>query len=335
MANIRDVAKLAGVSVATVSRALSNPTQVSSTRLESVQKAILAVDYRPNMLAQHFRAAKTSTIVVLVPDITNSFFSEVIRSIEDRAQQQGYGVLLCDTRDMPEREKDYIFKVETRLADGIIQLRPDDANSALKVIPDYIASVNACGCESTKGPRVRIDNRGAAKKMADHLVELGHTRIGVITGLNDNPHTQDRLAGFNESLAAADIQFDPTLVLEGDFRISSGLECAETFCNMENPPTAIFCMNDDMAIGAMKMLKMRNFKIPEDISVTGFDNINHAQYLDPGLTTISQPAADIGKQAMEMLLQVMDGTPLAQTEFIAPNELIVRESTAPPRNAHK
>lgn len=328
MSSIRDVAKAAGVSVATVSRALSNPEKVSPASIDKVHKAIEQVGYRPNMLARSFRSARSYAVVVLVPDITNPFFSEVIRAIEDRAQQKGYAVLLGDSRGQPEREKEYIRRVETRLADGIIQLRPDEADKA-NVIPDDIAWVNACGCESTLGPRVRIDNRGAARSLVDYLISLGHTRIGVISGLKDNPHTTDRMAGYKEGLEAAGIAFDKSLIAEGDFTTWSGLSAAQHFCSMKNRPTAVFCMNDEMAIGAIQTFKANGLRVPEDISVAGFDDISYARYCDPSLTTIAQPAEEIGKLAMDMLLRLIEGEPLAQEEAILPAEFVLRKSTAP------
>jgi len=330
MSNIRDVAREAGVSVATVSRALSNPEKVSQASLNKVHSAIDKVGYRPNMLARSFRSAKSYAVVVLVPDITNPFFSQVIRSIEDRAQQKGYAVLLGDTRGVIEREKEYIRRVETRLADGVIQLRPDEPGKHTEV-PDDIACVNACGCESTTGPRVRIDNRGAARAVVDYLISLGHRRIGVITGLKDNPHTVDRLAGYKEGLAAAGIEFDPSLLAEGDFTMWSGLNSAKQFCAMDDIPTALLCLNDEMAIGAMQTLKLHGLRVPEDISVTGFDDISYARYCDPSLTTVNQPAEEIGKRAMDMLLRLIEGEPLAQEESVLPAEFVIRKSTAVPR----
>lgn len=330
MSNIRDVAREAGVSVATVSRALSNPEKVSQASLNKVHSAIDKVGYRPNMLARSFRSAKSYAVVVLVPDITNPFFSQVIRSIEDRAQQKGYAVLLGDTRGVIEREKEYIRRVETRLADGVIQLRPDEPGKHTEV-PDDIACVNACGCESTTGPRVRIDNRGAARAVVDYLISLGHRRIGVITGLKDNPHTVDRLAGYKEGLAAAGIEFDPSLLAEGDFTMWSGLNSATQFCAMDDIPTALLCLNDEMAIGAMQTLKLHGLRVPEDISVTGFDDISYARYCDPSLTTVNQPAEEIGKRAMDMLLRLIEGEPLAQEESVLPAEFVIRKSTAVPR----
>lgn len=328
MSNIRDVARLAGVSVATVSRALSNPEKVSDESLAKVHNAIAQVGYRPNMLARNFRSARAYAIVVLVPDIANPFYSLFIRALEDRAQQKGYAVLLGDTRGTPERELEYIRRVETRLADGIVQLRPSSEKSQNNIPPD-IPCVNACGCEYTTGPAIRIDNRAAAKTMVKYLISLGHTRIGVISGLKDNPHAIDRLEGYKEALAEAEIPFEKELIAEGDFTMWSGLNAAFQFCNMKNRPTAIFCMNDEMAIGAMQTLKNQGIRIPEDMSVTGFDDIAYAKYSDPSLTTISQPAEEMGKMAMDMLLKVIEGEPLSQRECVLPTEFIIRKSTAP------
>lgn len=328
MSNIRDVARLAGVSVATVSRALSNPEKVSDESLEKVHKAISQVGYRPNMLARNFRSARAYAVVVLVPDIANPFYSLFIRALEDRAQQKGYAVLLGDTRGTPEREMEYIRRVETRLADGIVQLRPSSEKSQNNIPPD-IPCVNACGCEYTTGPAIRIDNRAAAKTMVNYLISLGHKRIGVISGLKDNPHAIDRLEGYKEALADAGLPFEKDLVAEGDFTMWSGLNAAFQFCNMKVRPTAVFSMNDEMAIGAMQTLKNQGIRIPEDMSVTGFDDIAYAKYSDPSLTTISQPAEEMGKMAMDMLLKVIEGEPLSQRECVLPTEFIIRKSTGP------
>ncbi len=326
MSNIREVAHTAGVSVATVSRALTNPEKVSEESLKKVHDAIKAVGYRPNLLARNFRAAKSFAIVVLVPDITNPFFSQVIQAIEDRAQQKGYAVLLGDTRESSKREQEYVNRVETRLADGVIQLRPQSMSSSTQDIP----WVNACGCEGTPGPSVRIDNIAAAKTLVDYLISLGHRRIGVITGLKDNPHTIDRLEGYKRSLAAAGLAFEKELLAEGDFTMWSGQNAAKQFFQLNTMPTAICCLNDEMALGAIQTFKAHGLRIPDDISVTGFDDIPYARYWDPALTTIAQPAEEIGTLAMDALLQIIDQEDLSATEVVLPAELVIRQSACPP-----
>lgn len=326
MSNIREVAHAAGVSVATVSRALTSPEKVSEESLKKVHDAIKAVGYRPNLLARNFRAAKSFAVVVLVPDITNPFFSQVIQAIEDRAQQKGYAVLLGDTRETSKREQEYVNRVETRLADGVIQLRPQSMSASTENIP----WVNACGCEGTPGPSIRIDNVAATKTIVDHLISLGHKRIGIISGLKENPHTIDRLKGYKASLAAAGLPFQQELVAEGDFTMWSGQNAAKQFFRLAEMPTAICCMSDQMALGAIQSIKAHGLRVPEDVSVTGFDDINYAKYWDPELTTVAQPAEEIGSVAMDWLLRIIEGEDLSDKELVLPTELVIRKSCCPP-----
>lgn len=330
MSTIRDVSKEARLSIATVSRALSAPEKVSKESLKRVHAAIDKLQYKPNMLSQKFRNKRANSIVILVPDIANFFFTNVIAGIENIAQKKGFSVLLGDTRDSTQREQEYINLVETRQADGIIQLRPYlEIESALP--KDSVIAVNASGCENTPYPAVRIDNIVAAKEVVNYLISLGHRRIGVISGLKDNPHTRDRLKGYKQALDGADIGFDEDLIAEGDFTLWSGLNASEHFTRMEDIPTAIFCMNDEMAIGAIKGLKSKGLKIPQDVSITGFDDIEVAKYCDPALTTVSQPAEKIGEKSAELLFQLIDEQNPKQTEYVLPVEFIIRQSTAIPR----
>jgi LacI family repressor for deo operon, udp, cdd, tsx, nupC, and nupG len=330
MSTIRDVSKEAGLSIATVSRALSAPEKVSKNSLKKVHEAIDKLQYRPNMLSQKFRNKTANCIVVLVPDIANLFFTRVIRGIENIAQKRGFSVLLGDTRDSSQREKEYINLVETRQADGIIQLRPYSADDSALPLP-LVKAVNASGCENTPYPTVRIDNFGAAKEVVNYLISIGHKRIGVISGLQNNPHTIDRIKGYKQALAEADITFEPGLVVEGDFTLWSGLNASERFTRMEDIPTAIFCMNDEMAIGAIKGLKSKGLRLPQDISITGFDDLEVSRYCDPPLTTVAQPAEKVGEKSAELLFQLIDGQTPSQTEYVLPVEFVIRQSTAMPR----
>lgn len=326
MSSIREVARVAGVSIATVSRALSQPDKVSKTALEKVHAAIAKVDYRPNMMARNFRAARSYSIVVLVPNIANLFFSTVIRGIEDAAQQAGYAVLLGDTRDSVKREKDYINLVHTRQSDGVLQLRPHSPGVSLEPDPQ-IPMVNACGCENTPYPSVRIDNAGAARAVMDYLIGQGHRRIGVIAGKADNPHTIDRYKGYQQAIEAAGIAFDRNLLVYGDFTLRSGVVAAGHFARMKDRPSALFSMNDEMAIGAMQGLRNAGLKVPQDMAITGFDDIDFAKYTDPALTTVAQPAEELGKTAFQSLLTLIEGRELQHPEVVLPYEFVVRKST--------
>ncbi|MGJ8692711.1 MAG: LacI family DNA-binding transcriptional regulator [Thalassotalea sp.] len=328
MSTIRDVAKEAGLSTGTVSKALSAPKTVSPKNLAKVQTAIKKLNYKPNMLSQKFRNKQSKTIVVLVPDIANLFFAQVISGIENVAQNHGYSVLLGDTKDEIKREQEFINMVETRLADGIINLRPYIAGDSMLPNDDVIA-VSAGGCENTPYPHVRIDNVGASEKVVNYLISLGHKRIGVISGVAHNPHSIDRLAGYKKALAKAGITFNQELVYEGDFNYWSGINASEYFFRMKDEmPTAIFSMNDEMAISAMKGFLNHGVRIPEDVSITGFDDRNVSRYLNPALTTVSQPAEQIGEKSAELLLQLIEGKNPNQTEFVLPYDFVIRESTA-------
>ncbi|MDC8830197.1 LacI family DNA-binding transcriptional regulator [Alteromonas gilva] len=327
MATIRDVSKESGLSIATVSRAISNPEMVSEESLRKVNLAIEKLQYRPNLSSQKFRLQRTNTIVVLVPNIANLFFAQLISGVEDVAIRKGYNVLLGDTRDNVSREEEFISLVDTRQADGLIQLRP---NSPTKMLPSAnIKAVNAAGCSGTPSYSVRIDNIEASSKIVKYLLDQGHQRIGVISGLGDNPHSVDRLQGYKNALAAAGIGYDEELVIEGDFTFWSGYNAVRHFVAMPNRPTALFCMSDEMAIGAIKGLKESALSVPGDMSVTGFDDLAVSNYSDPPLTTVRQPATQIGEKAAELLFQLIEGEAPKLKEYILPFELIIRESTRP------
>lgn len=330
MTNIREVSRLAGVSTATVSRTLRNPSVVSSKTREIVLKAVEEAGYRPNLLARNFSTGKSHAIVVLVPNVANPFFSRVIRGIEQSAQEKGYSVLLGDTQGKPEREHEYARLALTNQADGLIQLynRYPFADDDI-VLAASVPMVNACERISDDGdiPIIELDNRGAAQAMTRHLVTLGHARIGVITGPIDSPIVRDRLAGYRDVLQEAGIDYDDDLIAQGDFSMTSGAQGATTLLATAARPTAIFCLNDEMAIGAMHQLRLAGFTVPDDISIAGFDNIEVASFTDPPLTTIDQPAGELGRQAMNALYRLLEGESLEENRMVLPYRMVIREST--------
>ncbi|WP_069384104.1 LacI family DNA-binding transcriptional regulator [Halomonas caseinilytica] len=330
MTNIRKVAELAGVSVATVSRTLKTPDIVSPGTRDRVLAAVEQAGYRPNLMAVQFRSQRTRNLVVLVPTIANTFFARVIGGIQEAAQRRGYGILLCNTLGDERAERAYAGMVSTRQADGLIQLRaydPFGASSAEARPP----MVNACEVlDEAPCPTVKLDNRAAARAVTEHLLSLGHRRIGMIKGPRNSPLTRDRLLGFQDALAAAGLVPDESLWCPGDFTLRSGHRAVGDLLSQSEPPTAIFCENDEMAMGALRRIREAGLRVPEDISVAGFDDIAFASFCDPSLTTIAQPAEDFGRVAVSLLLDVIDERDEAADQHcIMPFELVVRESTGP------
>ncbi|MFN3900191.1 MAG: LacI family DNA-binding transcriptional regulator [Alishewanella aestuarii] len=330
MSTIRMVSKLAGVSTATVSRALKDPQLVAPETREKVMAAVKESGYRPNQLAKNFSSGRSYNVVVLVPNVANPFFSRVIRGIEQEAQAKGYAILLGDTQGSIEREQAYARMGLTSQADGLIQLDrrfpfADDDKALAAAVP----FVNACEriCNDASYPVVELDNRGAARAMGQYLLQCGHRDIAVITGPTESPIVRDRLAGIQDALLAAGLTLAAERIVPGDFSIPSGFAAANELLKQAQLPDAIFSMNDEMAIGAMAAIKAKGLRIPDDIAVAGFDNIEFSGYTDPGLTTIDQPAEAIGRQAMRALYQLMHQLPLPQSHLVLPFELVKRGST--------
>ncbi|CAM0553412.1 HTH-type transcriptional repressor CytR [Vreelandella titanicae] len=328
MTNIRKVAELAGVSVATVSRALKSPDIVSPATREKVLKAVDQAGYKPNLMAVQFRSQRTYNLVVLVPTIANTFFARVISGIQEAAQERGYGVLLCNTLGNEAMETQYASLVSTRQADGVIQLRAFNPFSK-KAFPAgaVLPMINACEVlDDAPCPTVKLDNRAAAREATEHLISLGHRRIGMIKGPRRSPLTRDRQQGYQDALSAAGIPLDECLLCPGDFTPRSGYQAAETLMALAERPSAIFCESDEMAIGAISRIKEAGLRVPEDISVAGFDDIAFASYSDPPLTTIAQPAEAFGREAVAMLIEVLEGRQV--DNLVLPYTLVSRASTA-------
>lgn len=329
MPNIRKVAELAGVSVATVSRTLKTPERVSPQTRERVHLAVEQAGYRPNLMAVQFRSRKTRNLVVLVPVIANVFFARVISGIQEAAHALNYRVLLCDTRGREEVETAYAELVHAHQADGVIQLRafnPFVENCHGGSPPPM---VNACEVlDAPPCPSVRLDNRAAARAMTEHLLALGHRRIGLIKGPQGSPLTRERIAGYKDALREAGITPVPGLLCRGNFTLQAGYDAAGQLLSCAERPTAIFCENDEMAIGAIQRIRQSGLRVPEDISVAGFDDIPFAAYCDPPLTTIAQPAEAFGRHAVEMLVAQFEQHPLETPHLVLPYSLVVRGSTA-------
>jgi LacI family repressor for deo operon, udp, cdd, tsx, nupC, and nupG len=330
MANIRTVSKLAGVSVATVSRTFSTPQSVSVDTREKVIRAAAKAGYRPNLLARNFRANRSFAIMVLVPNIANPFFSRIISGIEAEAQSRGYSILLGNTNGHPDREREYANMVHSFQADGLIQLSASDPFSDLPQAKRP-PLVNICEClDEPASPQIQLDNFGAASAVIEHLAELGHERIGIIQGPSTSPLSRDRLAGCRSALRALGLNLEADAIAEGDFSSRSGFEVVDTLLSLRKRPTAIFCFNDEMAIGAIRRIRDLGYSIPGDISIAGFDDIAVSSFSVPTLTTVRQPATIFGRRAVEILCDMIDGTISTRSneKHILPYELIIRGSSA-------
>jgi LacI family repressor for deo operon, udp, cdd, tsx, nupC, and nupG len=329
LSNIREVARLAGVSVATVSRTLKSPERVLAPTRERVMAAVEQAGYRPNLMAVQFRSRRTGNLVILVPTIANTFFARVISGAQQAAQAAGYRLLLCDTQGREELERQFAELVYAYQADGVIQLRAYDPFENAPADADVPPIVNACEVlKAGRYPTISLDNVAAAKAMTEHLIALGHRRIGLIKGSKNSPLTLDRLAGYEAALREAGIAIDEALICHGNFSLEAGFAGAQKMLALAERPSALFCENDEMAIGAFKRIRQAGLRVPEDISVVGFDDIPMAAFCDPPLTTISQPAEAFGAKAVEMLIALIEKRPLAERHVVLPFELTPRSSTA-------
>ena len=332
MTTMKDIAKLAGVSTATVSRALMKPEMVSKEMRDLVSKAVASAGYTPNLAARSLRRRETKVVVVVVPDISNPFFSEIIRGMSRVAGEHGYSVLLGDTENDPERERAFASLVGARQADGLILLngrlpRNGKGGGARAHLPPLVM---ACEYQpEVEVPTVRLDNVGAARSVMQYLLEGGHRRIGFLTGPMWNVLSRDRLQGYRDSLLDAGLSYEPSLVTEGDFTIASGLQGGRALLEGTPRPTAIFCSNDEMAIGAIQAGKAAGLRIPQDLSVVGFDDIQFAAAYVPPLTTVAQPRLEIGRKAMTMLCNLLEHPNTPPETVVLPGELVVRGSSAP------
>ncbi|MET0274258.1 MAG: LacI family DNA-binding transcriptional regulator [Phenylobacterium sp.] len=329
MATIQDVAREAGVSTATVSRVLSAPERVAEATRARVQAAVDQLGYTPNLAAKTLRTLRTEKILVTVPDISNPFFSQVIRGVEEAAMAAGYSVLLGDTRHEEAREEQYAAMLRRREADGLIFLGhrlPASLGEMVRELGPRAPIVN--GCEFSAGlgvPSAHIDNERAAAEAMAHLQDLGHRRIGVVTGPLASPLSRDRLAG---AQAAADRGGTALSVAQGDFSIESGLTQTLALLDADPRPTAVLCFSDEMAMGALEALRRRGLRCPGDVSLVGFDDIRYARHLDPALTTVSQPKEAIGHEVVRLLLDVLSGRVDTVRHVTLAHRLIVRASTA-------
>lgn len=338
MSSIKDVAKMAGVSIATVSRYVNKPDQVHTKSARRVAQAIEATGYSPNNLARNFRIGKTHKIMVVVPSIGLPFFEPILRGIRRIADSVGYHILIMETDYNHHKYDNFSKMIMTKQTDGIILLSTlspfEDANLGDdKSQPPIILGLEHVSPDLENFPCVRIDNTLAGREATEFLLNMGHREIGFMYGKPDDHSaiTQPREAGFRSAMQSAGLEVNEDWIIDGKLSLRGGRQAAREYLAQPKRPTAIFCANDEMALGAIHEIKQAGLKIPDDISIIGFDDINFAEISDPPLTTVAQPAQEIGERSMQRLLHTIKGESSAgmNTEII-PHRLVVRKSVSPP-----
>lgn len=336
---IQDVAKLADVSTATVSRALATPERVSPEARARVLEAIAKTGYVPNPAARSLRSQKTYMVLVVLPDLANTFFSKILRGIEERLFEAGYGMIISDLDGSPEKEAHFAAFTAAGRVDGAILLNGhlfgqsrEGKGTPVKTSIPLVALCEAI--PSADIPQIEIDNRAAAKQMTLHLASLGHRTIAYISGPSINVLERERFRGYRDGLTEAGLPFDPALVIAGDYTVGSGVTAGQELLARSERPTAVFCTSDEMAIGLMRTLLSAGLKVPDDISVAGFDDIEFAAVAEPALTTIHQPRRELGQAAASVLIDLLQGRP-SPKRIRLQTELVLRESVAPLQNIEK
>lgn len=328
-ATIQDIARAVGVSTATVSRALSHPERVAEETRTAVLEAVRRSGYRVNRTARNLRRRRSGSILALVPNLANPFFSEILSGLSTVLAGSGHGLLVADTRIGPDpaaRLSDYLAG---GMADGVVILDG--------TLPDAIAlerprppMVMACEWSPHTLPSVRVDNEGGAALAIRHLVERGHRAIGHLTGPEGNVLTASRLAGTQRTLAEAGLSLPAEHLFPGDFGLESGARAAARWLALRRRPTAVFCASDEMACGFIGALQHAGIEVPGAVSVVGFDDIEVSAHLTPALTTIRQPRRRIGERAAQLLLGMIEAGSAEAPAELLPVELIERQSVAPP-----
>ncbi|HVO20006.1 MAG TPA: LacI family DNA-binding transcriptional regulator [Anaeromyxobacter sp.] len=334
MASIKDIARLAGVSVSTVSRVLTDHPLVGEATRARVQRAIDETQYQPNLLARGLRSRSGTVIGLVVPEILLEAFATLVHFTQLSCAEHGYGLLVGSTGGSPEAEGAFIEDLLRRHVDGIIFSRVSDRSRVIKVmdrsnIPVVIFDRSL---KRENIPSVVLDNPLAGSMAAEHLLRLGHRAIGVVTGPQDIALSRDRHRGFVAALSRHGVRLPDSWVFEGDFRLEGGREAAEAFLEEGLPFTALWCHNDLMALGAMRTFARHGIRIPGDLSVMGMDNTSLCEISDPTLSTVTQPFEDMCRRAVELIMGMRSGRRPPERRVVLPPGIIARESSAgPPR----
>lgn len=329
MATIKDVAKMAGVSTTTVSHVINKTRFVAENTQKRVWAAIEELHYAPSAVARSLKSNTTRTIGLMVSDANAPFFTEIISGVENYCYRNGYTVILCSTEGNPQKQRDYLRMLAEKRVDGLIVMcseLDEDLQENLEKhsdIPKVVMDWSGVGIDSDK---ITDNTRDGSYLATKYLIDMGHKKIGCITGPLNRYTCQDRLQGFYEAISDAGLTINQDWIIEGDFEFQSGSIAAEHFIQMKDRPTALYVFNDIMSFSAISKFVESDIRVPEDMSVIGYDNIEFSAYFSPPLTTIHQPKRRLGKTAVELLFERMKDKDHEPQTFTMNPELIERKS---------
>jgi len=334
MPTLRDVAQRAGVAPITVSRVVNNDGYVSDETRARVEAAIAELGYVPNRLARGLRSKRTDTLALVLTDITNPFWTTVARGVEDAAEAAGFNVILCNTDESEDKQAAYLRILLQKQVDGFILAPARSTAAPVALIQQQGAPVVVVDRQvPAEVDIVRCDSEGGAYQLTHHLLALGHRRIAILSGSEAVSTATDRIAGYKRALADMNLPVNEAYIFQREFTLAAGDAMARQALALSPRPTALFAVNNFIAIGAFKVLQEMGLRVPEDISLVTFDDLPPTLRLGPFLTVAAQPAYEMGRRATELLLQRLAGdAPEPYQHVVLPTTLIVRQSSGLPKS---
>jgi len=335
-ATIREIARAAGVSIATVSRVINGRPDVSPQTREVVLRVVREHGFSTNRNARALSGGRTGLVGVTLPILEAAYFAVIVSGTAEALYEHDMRIVLCPTLHQHEREVTLLDRLMHGTTDGAVLMLPEESNAELRALQEtgYPFVVVDPRVQLDQGiPAVSAANASGARAVVEHLLSLGHRRIGAILGPADWMATTERLNGYRSALAAAGVLVARDLVVESDFSIESGEAAAASLLDLPERPTAIFGFNDNVAIGALRAAEARGLTVPDDLSVVGFDDSEQSGLVTPALTTVRQPLAEMGRMAVSLLLRLLDHQRVEAMNIELATRLVVRESTAAPVTA--
>ncbi|MEN9983789.1 MAG: hypothetical protein RI918_1758 [Pseudomonadota bacterium] len=327
---LNEVAEAAGVSTMTASRAINHQPGVSNRTRDVILKLAADMGYTANRSAQKQTSGRNRVIGVLAAELDNPFIGALVSGAVRAAAVAGHEVLIYSLVDHAGRPAGSVMNLLQQFTDGVIAVLPYqfDFVEQLSKAKHPVITIDNHSDHSTF-PSISADSYGGARKAIEYLAELGHKRIAFVTGDEHLGSARDRHRAYDDSVKLLDLDNDPRLVLKGDYSLRSGQEAGHKILKLEHKPTAVFASNDMSAVGLMSVLQAGNMRIPEDISVVGFDDLPIASQIHPSLTTVKQPIAEMGRSAVNALLTLIAGIDVAASKFVLPTSFVIRDSVAP------